>query len=189
MTHEGEQSPSAEEADGKRHHMDAPVIKLNELIIAITAMLRRTLGEQVALSTSLSRDLWPTRADPSQFQSAILRLAVNGSDAMPNGGKLVVETWNVTLPADDVDPQSALKTGDYVQLAVSDIGAGTGRGAGVGLANVHGFIKQYGGHIRIISAVGQGTTFNLYLPRVEGAGVATTSQHGYAFDPNGRLIM
>ena len=170
--------------------MDAPVIQLNALIIGITDTLRWTLGEQVALSTWLSRDLWSTRADPSQFQSAILRMAVNGREAMPNGGKLVVETWNVTIAAEDVALQSELKPGDYVQLAVSDTGAGvppavrdrvfeaysstkeTGRGTGVGLAIVHGFVKQSGGHITIDSAVGQGTTFNLYFPRVDGAGVA-----------------
>jgi signal transduction histidine kinase len=190
MTHEGDQCPSTA---AKRHHMHAPVIQLNALIIGIAHILRRTLGGQVALSTSLSRDLWPTRADPGQFQSAILRMAVNGREAMPEGGKLVVETRNVTIAADHVALQSKLKPGDYVQLAISDTGAemplavrsrvlepyssskGTGRDAGVGLANVHSFIKEYGGHITIIRATGQGMTFNLYLPRAEGPRVATCS--------------
>jgi signal transduction histidine kinase len=108
----------------------------------------------VALSTWLSRDLWSTRADPSQFESSIVNMAINGRDATPEGGKLVVETRNVTIAANDVALQSEQKPGDYVQLSVSDTGAGmppavrdrvfeafstakeTGRGTGVGLAMV-----------------------------------------------------
>ena len=171
----------------RRRHMDAQVIQLNDLVVRITDMLRRTLGEHITLSTSLAREVWATRADPGQFQSAIVNMAVNARDAMPKGGKLVVETRNMTFDADHADFQSELKPGDYVQLSISDTGGGIppevrdrvfepffttkekGRGTGLGLAMVYGFVKQSGGHVTIYSEVGHGTTFNLYFPRADGA--------------------
>jgi len=173
--------------------MDAQVIQLNELVVSITDMLRRTLGEHITLSTSLARDVWPTRADPGQFQSAIVNLAVNARDAMPQGGKLVVETRNVVLEADQTDVQSELEPGEYVQLSISDTGVGMipevrdrvfepffttkekGRGTGLGLAMVYGFVKQSGGHVTIYSEVGHGTTINLYLPRADRAPIAMSA--------------
>ena len=167
----------------RRRHMDAHVIHLNELVVSITDMLRRALGEHITLSTSLARDAWPTRADPDQFQSAIVNMAVNARDAMPGGGKLVIETRNITLDADHSDYQSELQPGEYVQLSISDTGAGMepairdrafepffttkekGRGTGLGLAMVYGFAKQSGGHVTIYSEPGHGTTMNLYFPR------------------------
>jgi PAS domain S-box-containing protein len=167
----------------RRRHMDAHVIQLNDLVVGITDMLRRTLGEHITLSTSLARDVWPTRADPGQFQSAIVNMAVNARDAMPEGGKLVVETRNIELDADHADYQSELQPGQYVQLSLSDTGAGMepeirdrvfepffttkekGRGTGLGLAMVYGFVKQSGGHVTIYSEPGLGTTINLYFPR------------------------
>jgi PAS domain S-box-containing protein len=183
----------------RRRHTEAQVIELNRLVVSIIDMLRRTLGEHIALSTSLAPDIWPTCADPGQFQSAIVNLAVNARDAMPQGGKLVVETRNIMLEADHTDVQPELQPGHYVQLSISDTGAGMepevrdrafepffttkekGRGTGLGLAMVYGFVKQAGGHVTIYSEVGHGTTINVYLPRadapsavvpVEGAGVA-----------------
>ena len=100
----------------RRRHMDAQIIQLNDLVVSITDMLRRTLGEHIMLSTSLARNIWATRADPGQFQSAIVNMAVNARDAMPQGGKLVVETRNIVLDADHADFQSELSPGDYVQL-------------------------------------------------------------------------
>ena len=167
----------------RRRHMDTHVIQLNDLVVGITDMLRRTLGEHITLSTSLARDVWPTRADPGQFQSAIVNMAVNARDAMPEGGKLVVETRNIELDADHADYQSELQPGQYVQLSLSDTGAGMepeirdrvfepffttkekGRGTGLGLAMVYGFVKQSGGHVTIYSEPGLGTTINLYFPR------------------------
>lgn len=167
----------------RRRHLDAHVIHLNELVVSITDMLRRALGEHITLSTSLARDAWPTRADPDQFQSAIVNLAVNSRDAMPGGGKLVIETRNVVLDADHSDYQSELQPGKYVRLSISDTGAGMepairdrafepffttkekGRGTGLGLAMVYGFVKQSGGHVTIYSEPGHGTTMNLYFPR------------------------
>jgi PAS domain S-box-containing protein len=177
----------------RRRHLDAHVIQLNDLVVGITDMLRRSLGEHITLSTSLAREVWPTRADPGQFQSAIVNMAVNSRDAMPNGGKLVVETRNVVLDADHVEFHAELEPGDYVQFSISDTGAGmppevrsrvfepffttkeTGRGTGLGLAMVYGFVKQSGGHVTIYSEPGHGTTINLYFPRAEGAAVAAAA--------------
>ncbi len=169
----------------RRRHLDPQVIHLNDLVVGITDMLRRTLGQHISLSTSLAREIWPTRADPGQFQSAIVNMAVNSRDAMPQGGKLVVETRNILLGRDHADFQSELMPGEYVQLSISDTGTGMppevrdrvfepffttkekGRGTGLGLAMVYGFVKQSGGHVTIYSEGGLGTTINLYLPRAE----------------------
>ena len=170
----------------RRRHMDAQVMQLNDQVIGITDMLRRTLGEHVMLSTSLAREVWPIRADPGQFQSAIVNMAVNARDAMAQGGKLVIETRNIVLDDDHADFHPEIKPGEYVQLSISDTGSGMppevrdrvfepffttkemGRGTGLGLAMVYGFVKQSGGHVTIYSEVGHGSTFNLYFPRVDG---------------------
>jgi PAS domain S-box-containing protein len=175
----------------RRRQLDPQVVRLNDLVIGTTDMLRRTLGEHISLSTSLAPDLWETHADPGQFQSAIVNLAVNARDAMPNGGKLIVETRNVTIDGSHIGLDPELKGGDYVQLSVSDTGTGMppevrdrvfepffttkekGGGTGLGLAMVYGFAKQSGGHATVYSEVGHGTTVNLYLPRV---GVSATEQ-------------
>jgi PAS domain S-box-containing protein len=168
---------------GRRRHMDVHVIQLNELVVSIAGMLRRTLGEHVTLSTLLARDAWPTRADPDQFQSAIVNMAVNSRDAMPQGGKLVIETRNIVLDPIHSDYQAEFQPGEYVQLSISDTGVGMepavrdrvfepffttkekGGGTGLGLAMVYGFVKQSGGHVTIYSEPGHGTTMNLYFPR------------------------
>jgi PAS domain S-box-containing protein len=173
----------------RRRHMDAHVIQLNDLVVSVTDMLRRTLGEHITLSTSLAPEVWATRADPGQFQSAIVNMAVNARDAMAQGGKLVVETRNMVFDEQHADFHSELPPGEYVQLSISDSGTGMppdvrdrvfepffttkekGRGTGLGLAMVYGFVKQSGGHVTIYSEVGHGTTINLYLPRADGASV------------------
>jgi CheY-like chemotaxis protein len=189
----------------RRRHLDAQVIQLNDLVVNITDMLRRTLGEHITLSTALAREIWLTRADPGQFQSAIVNMAVNARDAMPQGGKLVVETRNMLLDAEHTDFQSELKSGEYVQLSISDTGTGMppqirdrafepffttkekGRGTGLGLAMVYGFVKQSGGHVTIYSEVGHGTTINLYFPRADAAAVGPAADkiEGRA-DPHAR---
>jgi PAS domain S-box-containing protein len=170
----------------RRRHMDAHVIQLNDLVVGVTDMLRRTLGEHITLSTSLARDVWPTRADPGQFQSAIVNMAVNARDAMPQGGKLVVETRNMVFDKEHADSHVDLQAGEYVQLSISDTGTGMppevrdrvfepffttkekeGRGTGLGLAMVYGFVKQSGGYVTVDSEVGHGTTINLYFPRAD----------------------
>jgi signal transduction histidine kinase len=176
----------------RQRQLDPRVVCLNDLVIGVADMLRRTLGERIGLSTSLAPDLWETCADPCQLQSAIVNLAVNARDAMPKGGRLIVETRNVTVGVDRLGADPELKCGDYVQLSVSDTGMGMppevrdrvfepffttkekGRGTGLGLAMVYGFVKQMGGHVSIYSEVGQGTTVNLYLPR---AGAPAVERH------------
>jgi PAS domain S-box-containing protein len=171
----------------RRRHVDAQVIGLNDHVLGITDMLRRTLGEDITLSTSLSPVIWAIRADGGQLQSAIVNMAVNGRDAMPHGGKLVIETRNIVLDADHSDFHPELEAGQYVQLSISDTGLGMppevrdrvfepffttkekGRGTGLGLAMVYGFVKQCGGHVTVYGDVGHGTTFNLYFPRADGA--------------------
>jgi len=177
----------------RRRHMDAHVIQLNDLVVNIADMLRRTLGEHITLSTSLARDAWTTRADPGQFQSAIVNMAVNSRDAMPQGGKLVIETRNIVLDTDHADYQSELQPGAYVQLSISDTGTGMdpavrdrvfepffttkekARGTGLGLAMVYGFVKQSGGHVTIYSEPGHGTTINLYFPRANASAPQSVS--------------
>ena len=188
----------------RRRHMDAQVIQLNEQVVGITDMLRRTLGEQVMLSTSLARNIWAMRADIGQLQSAIINMAVNSRDAMPQGGKLVLETRNIVLDAGHSDFHSELKPGEYVQLSISDTGSGMpaevrdrvfepffttkekGRGTGLGLAMVYGFAKHCGGHVTIYSEVGLGTTFNLYFPRVDGGTPKSSARAKEHTDPQAK---
>jgi PAS domain S-box-containing protein len=188
----------------RQRQLDPHVMCLNDLVIGVAGMLRRTLGEQISLSTSLASDLWETRADPGQLQSAIVNLAVNARDAMSKGGRLIVETRNVTVEADQSRAEPKLKCGDYVQLSVCDTGMGMaaevrdrvfepffttkekGRGTGLGLAMVYGFVKQLGGHVTIYSEVGHGTTINLYLSRADAPPVERHESHGMV-PPESRL--
>jgi PAS domain S-box-containing protein len=188
----------------RKRHMDAQLIQLNDQVIGITDMLRRTLGEHVMLSTSLARNVWATRADPGQFQSAIVNMAVNARDAMSHGGKLVIETRNIVFESDHGDFHPEIKPGKYVQLSISDTGSGMppevrdrvfepffttkekGRGTGLGLAMVYGFVKQCGGHVTIYSEFGHGTTFNLYFPRADGVATRAPAKMKGASDPDAR---
>ena len=154
-------------------------------------LLRRSLGETIHVTTSLGSGLWTVRVDPGEIENAVLNLAINARDAMPDGGQLTIETSNVALEADDALEEYGLTTGDYVCLSVSDTGSGmppevvarafepffttkpSGRGTGIGLASVYGFVKQSGGNATIYSELGHGTTVRLYLPRA-GADPART---------------
>lgn len=168
-------------AFARRQTLEPHEIDLNHLIGSMGEMMKRTLGEQVEIKMDLGLDLLPVMADPVQVESALLNLAINARDAMPNGGRLQIETANVELNA-DFDGSDEMKTGSYVLIAVSDTGTGmppdvisrafepffttkeVGRGSGLGLSMIYGFIKQTGGFVRILSEVGQGTTVRLYLP-------------------------
>lgn len=158
-------------------------VDLNDLVQAMMPILARTLGSQVKVETMLANDLRQTLTDPGQIESAILNLAINARDAMPDGGTLSITTRNTFLEADYVATQVDLKPGPYVALCVTDTGhgmasdvverafepffttKGPGGGSGLGLSMVYGFAKQSGGHLAIYSEVSHGTTVSLYLPQ------------------------
>src|SRR5262245_60829251 len=168
----------------RRRRLDPTVLDLNEQVLAMAELLRRTLGETIALGTLLAPRLWSVRADPSEVENAVLNLAINSRDAMPGGGKLVIETANVVLGESDVASGAGGKPGQYVRLSVSDTGVGMskevlarvfepffttkgpGKGTGLGLSVIYGFVQQSGGHVTIYSEQGKGTTVNIYLPRI-----------------------
>ena len=171
-------------AFSRQQPLDPKPIDLGRLVGGMSDLLRRTLGEQVTVETVLSGGVWHALADPHQLEIAILNLAVNARDAMPNGGKLTLETANVHLDEKYAATQAEVVPGQYVMIAVSDTGCGmtpevkakafdpffttkdVGHGTGLGLSQVYGFIKQSRGHVKIYSEVGEGTTIKLYLPRV-----------------------
>ena len=170
-------------AFARRQPLDVKPTDLNGLIKSIEDLLRRTLGETVEMKAILQPDLWTALTDAHQFENALLNLTINSRDAMPNGGKLTIETRNTQLDDAYASAQHGLKPGDYVVMSVSDTGCGMragvvakafdpffttkpiGQGTGLGLSMIYGFVRQSGGHIRIYSEVGQGTTIKLYLPR------------------------
>ena len=159
---------------------------VNALVIDAAGLLRPTLGEQIEIESMLSPDAAPALIDPSQLSTAILNLALNARDAMPDGGKLTLETRNVALDDDYAAMNNDVKPGNYIMIAVSDTGTGiptsliekvfepffttkgVGKGSGLGLSMVYGFVKQSNGHIKIYSEEGHGTTVKLYLPQATG---------------------
>jgi signal transduction histidine kinase len=168
-------------------------LDLNRAVAAISDVLARTVGESVKIETVLGAGLWPAFADPSQVDNAIVNLVVNARDAMPEGGHITVETANASLDEHYVAQFGDVAPGQYVMLSVSDTGAGipkdilprvfepffttkeVGKGTGLGLAMIHGFVKQSKGHIRIYSEQGQGTTVKIYLPRMTAAAAVATA--------------
>jgi PAS domain S-box-containing protein len=182
----------------RRQRLEMQSLNLNEFALGLTELLRRTIGAPIDLSTALAPDLWPTTADPGQVESAVLNLVLNARDAMPDGGRLVIETFNATVDAADVASNPGMAAGDYVVLSVADTGhgmpaevharafepffttKGAGKGSGLGLATIYGFARQSGGNVTIYSEVGKGTTVNLYLPR---AGRRTEEEAGAAAKP------
>jgi CheY-like chemotaxis protein len=157
------------------------VLNVNDVVLQMDRLLRRTLGADVELTTVLAPDLWATEVDRTQLEQVLLNLAVNAREAMPDGGKLVVETSNVTFDASRETTHPEFAAGDWVMVAVSDTGAGIPpeirahifepflttkpQGTGLGLATTYGAVRQAGGHIYVYSEPGQGTTFKVYLPR------------------------
>jgi PAS domain S-box-containing protein len=174
-------------AFSRRQPLHPRVIDLGGLVNGMTELLQRTLGETIAIETSCAEDLWRAEADPGQVENAVLNLAVNARDAMPGGGKLIIESANASLDDSYTASHMEATPGDYVMLAVSDTGSGmtpevldhafepffttkeVGAGSGLGLSMVYGFAKQSGGEVGIYSEPGHGTTVKLYLPRAAGA--------------------
>ncbi len=167
----------------RRRHLAPEILNVNDLMLSIAELLKRSLGERVTLTTMLSGALWLARTDPSEVENAVLNLAINARDAMPHGGKLVIETRNVTVNEEGAAAAGpGLRPGDYIRISVSDTGTGMdaetlnrafepffstkeGQGTGLGLSTIYGFAKQSGGHVGIKSTLGAGTTVSLYLPR------------------------
>jgi PAS domain S-box-containing protein len=178
-------------AFSRRQHLQPEIINLNVIIGDIRGLLRRVIGEDVTLDTHLDPLLANVRADPGQIQQVIMNLAVNARDAMPAGGRLTITTSNISI-RDDEQADSGDVAGAVVRVAVTDTGHGIdpqiqtrvfepffttkerGRGTGLGLSTVYGIVKQSGGHIRLRSAPGLGTTFEVDLPSVFGVAVSAT---------------
>nr|WP_227494303.1 hybrid sensor histidine kinase/response regulator [Ramlibacter pallidus] len=161
-------------------------VDLNALVQSLRELVRRTAGESITLDVQLEEGVWLTRCDTNQLESAILNLAINARDAMPQGGKLTLRTQNVTLPPTQLGPDEVLAAGEFVKMTVADSGTGMpqdvidrafdpffttkpiGQGTGLGLSMVYGFARQSGGFATIESRVGEGTAVSLLLPRWHG---------------------
>ncbi len=174
-------------AFSRQQPLQIEAIDANRLVTGMSELLRRTLGEKVRIETVLSGGLWRAKADVAQLESAILNLAINGRDAMPEGGALTIETANAHLDDAYAAANVEVTPGQYVLIAVSDTGTGMGpeviarafepffttkqrgQGTGLGLSMTFGYVKQVGGHLKIYSEVGHGTTVKLYMPRARWA--------------------
>jgi PAS domain S-box-containing protein len=168
----------------RRQSMEPQIVDLNTVVKGTDKMVRRLIGEDIEVQTHLSNGLGMIRSDPAQLEQVIVNLAVNARDAMPNGGKLIIETSNIDLDSAYAGNHLSVIPGPYVMLAVTDSGTGMdsntkahifepffttkdkGKGTGLGLATVYGIIKQSGGNVWVYSELGVGTTFKIYLPRV-----------------------
>jgi signal transduction histidine kinase len=185
-------------AFARRQPLQPRATDVNAMVVDAARLLRPTLGEQVEIESMLAHDSAPALIDPSQLSTAILNLALNARDAMPGGGKLTLETKNVFLDENYARQNSEVKPGSYVMIAVSDTGKGipqnllekvfepffttkdAGKGSGLGLSMVYGFVKQSNGHIKIYSEEGHGTTVKLYLPQAAGAPDVLVVESGIA---------
>jgi signal transduction histidine kinase len=178
-------------AFARKQALHPRAIDTNELVISTAKLLRPTLGENIEIESMLDENAWPALVDPGQLTTAIVNLAVNARDAMPNGGKLTLETGNVHLDEAYAETHRDVSPGAYAMVAVSDNGTGipaairdkvfdpffttkeVGKGTGLGLSMVYGFVKQSGGHIKIYCEDGHGTCIRIYLPRAAGPDVET----------------
>ncbi|HET6158091.1 MAG TPA: PAS domain-containing protein [Dongiaceae bacterium] len=193
-------------AFSRNQPLQAAIIDLNQGLPQVATMLRRTLGEQIVVELHPGTGLWPARVDPAQLDEAILNLAINARDAMPKGGTLSIETSNTHLDDDYAARHAEVKAGDYVQISISDTGVGMTpdvvercfepffttkgieKGTGLGLSMVYGFVKQSGGHIKIYSEIGHGTSVKIYLPRA-GAAAGARAEAPKAMPPAGSELI
>ena len=185
----------------RRQLLEPKVLDLNSLVASLDDLLRRTLGEGIAIETVFEENLWATTVDRGQMENALLNLAINARDAMPDGGSLIIETRNVVL---DQDLHAEAAAGEYVMVSVSDTGCGmseevrqqvfepffttkgVGQGSGLGLSMVYGFVEQSGGQVVVQSEEGFGTSLDLYFPRTKTAALAKVEETAVAqFVPGG----
>jgi CheY-like chemotaxis protein len=173
----------------RRRRLEPTLTNLNDLVGSMVDMLHRSIGPSITVTTVLGADLGEVRIDPAEIENAILNLVLNARDAMPSGGRIVIETANADLDRDSLPPEEGIRPGEFVRLGVTDSGQGmsqevkarafepffttkdVGRGSGLGLSTLHGFVRQSGGFVTLYSEVGHGTTVNVFLPRVESSGV------------------
>jgi two-component system, cell cycle sensor histidine kinase and response regulator CckA len=196
-------------AFSRKQMIDPRVVQLNEVVLGVERLLQRLIGEHIELRTVTAEGLWPVRIDPGQFEQVLVNLAVNGRDAMPDGGRLTIATANLTLDAAQCASRPWMTPGNFVSLTVSDTGAGMtdevkahlfepffttkerGRGTGLGLAMVYGAVKQHDGSIEVESRMGRGTQVRIFLPALPAgtASVAVTRPEGAAAPGGGETIL
>ena len=192
----------------RRRRLEPSVLNLNDQVAGVVELLRRSIGDDVVLTTNLSAGLWNVRADPSEIENALINLAINARDAMVHGGTIVIETASCSVEAGEIGGESKLPTGDYVRLSVSDTGCGmpadvaahafepfyttkpAGKGTGLGLSTIYGFADQSGGVATIDSREGEGTTVSIYLPR-DRSGITggRTAQEAVRPGGNGEVVL
>jgi PAS domain S-box-containing protein len=183
-------------AFSRRQPLSPRPTDVNQLVLGMSGLLDRTLGETVEVRTVLADALWQVEVDANQLESALINLAVNARDAMPGGGRLTIETANVHLDEEYTAGNAEVRPGRYVVICVSDTGSGmtkevlerafepffttkeVGRGTGLGLSQVYGFVAQSGGHVKIQSEAGEGTAVRIYLPHLAGAAAAEPPEAG-----------
>jgi len=181
-------------AFARRQPLQPQSVDLDGLIVGIEELVRGTVGPGIRVELDMSDGVWPVLCDPNQLENALLNVAINARDAMPDGGRLTISTRHMSLRTPDVAGQDEAKPGDYVEIAVADTGTGMdeatrarvfepffttkpiGQGTGLGLSQCYGFVRQSGGFVRLDSTPGQGTTVRLYLPRHGTAGAEAAQQ-------------
>jgi CheY-like chemotaxis protein len=192
----------------RRQNLVSQRINLNDRIVEMHQLLRPSLGEKITFATQVEPELWSTLTDPGEIDSAVINIAINGRDAMPNGGVLTITTRNLSVD-NEMAHRFDVPPGDYVSITVSDTGHGmtpevltrafepffttkeTGKGSGLGLSSVYGFVHQSGGFLDINSKIGHGTAVSLYLPRApaEASAISATTDFPNARANAGEVIL